>query len=141
MRYPVPDDAVAPCAADPDLFFSPNRKETPQEQKERVEAAKAICADCPFQQPCMEYALRYRVEGIWAGVGGKQRRTIQRKQGIEPEPVMVLARCLTYAGQPPHGTLARTRAHYRAGETPCVECREADRRRHRPENPGKQRAS
>jgi len=33
-----------------------------------------MCANCPLRQPCLEYALREPVDGIWGGTTAKQRR-------------------------------------------------------------------
>ncbi|GAA4893979.1 WhiB family transcriptional regulator [Streptomonospora salina] len=56
-----------PCRQDPDLFFA----EAPAD----VEAAKAICADCPVREQCLADALdRGEPWGVWGGqllVSGK----------------------------------------------------------------------
>ncbi len=56
-----------PCrVADPELFFA----EAPSD----VEAAKALCLDCPLRQECLEGALDRREPwGVWGGelfIGG-----------------------------------------------------------------------
>lgn len=44
-------------------------------------AAKAICARCPVQKPCLAYALDRRLEeGIWGGTTPEQRRVILRQR-------------------------------------------------------------
>ena len=58
---------------DPDLFFPSVSAEIP--------AAKAICADCPVQSECLEYALENRIaHGIWGGSTERQRRLMIRKR-------------------------------------------------------------
>lgn len=43
--------------------------------------AKAICAQCPVQGLCLEYALSVREkEGIWGGATEKERRRIIRQR-------------------------------------------------------------
>lgn len=47
-----------------------------------VEVAKRICATCPVKEPCLEYALDYRIDhGVWGGTSERQRRRILRKRG------------------------------------------------------------
>jgi WhiB family transcriptional regulator, redox-sensing transcriptional regulator len=46
-----------------------------------VEVAKRICATCPVREPCLEYALDYRIDhGVWGGTSERQRRRILRKR-------------------------------------------------------------
>ncbi|MGZ4677460.1 MAG: WhiB family transcriptional regulator [Acidimicrobiia bacterium] len=43
--------------------------------------ARAICAGCPVQAECLEFALADRtVDGIWAGTDDKDRRRIRRER-------------------------------------------------------------
>lgn len=49
-----------PCRLEPDLFFA----EAPAD----VEAAKAICGDCPIKEQCLTDALeRSEPWGVWGG--------------------------------------------------------------------------
>lgn len=42
-----------------------------------VEVAKKICATCPVQEPCLEYALENRIDhGVWGGTSERGRRRI-----------------------------------------------------------------
>jgi WhiB family transcriptional regulator, redox-sensing transcriptional regulator len=42
-----------------------------------VEAARQICATCPVKAPCLEYALRNRIDhGVWGGASERERRRI-----------------------------------------------------------------
>lgn len=46
-----------------------------------VEVAKRICADCPVQGECLEYALEQRIDhGVWGGTSERQRRRILKKR-------------------------------------------------------------
>lgn len=74
-----------PCRRDPDLWFA----EAPAE----LERAKALCADCPIKQPCLEGALsRGEPWGVWGGeifergavVARKRPRGRPRKNAAEP---------------------------------------------------------
>jgi WhiB family redox-sensing transcriptional regulator len=48
-----------------------------------VEVAKRICEDCAVKAPCLEYALRNRIDhGVWGGASERQRRRILKKRKI-----------------------------------------------------------
>jgi WhiB family transcriptional regulator, redox-sensing transcriptional regulator len=43
----------------------------------RESEAKRICAGCPVQRECLEYALRVREPfGIWGGLNETERRAL-----------------------------------------------------------------
>jgi WhiB family transcriptional regulator, redox-sensing transcriptional regulator len=74
-----------PCRRDPDLFFA--------EAPEDIEAAKALCVDCPVREQCLAEAIERREpHGVWGGqlfiagqiVARKRPRGRPRKN---PEPV------------------------------------------------------
>jgi len=57
---------------DADLFFPDTRSDEQQ--------AVAICATCPVQMECLEYALEADIRfGIWGGLNEKQRRPLARR--------------------------------------------------------------
>jgi WhiB family transcriptional regulator, redox-sensing transcriptional regulator len=48
-----------------------------------VDVARRICATCPVQGPCLEYALRNRVDhGVWGGTSDRERRRIARQRRL-----------------------------------------------------------
>lgn len=48
-----------------------------------VEAARRICAGCPVQQPCLDYALSQRIDhGVWGGTSERERRRIQKRRRL-----------------------------------------------------------
>ena len=48
-----------------------------------VEVAKRICATCPVNEPCLEYALENRIDhGVWGGTSERQRRRILKSRRI-----------------------------------------------------------
>lgn len=54
------EDVDVPCRTDPELFFA----ESPQD----VEAAKAVCRECPVMAECLAAALdRQEPWGVWGG--------------------------------------------------------------------------
>jgi WhiB family transcriptional regulator, redox-sensing transcriptional regulator len=46
-----------------------------------VRAAKAVCAECPVRQPCLEYALKWNhLSGVWGGLSERERRLVRRRR-------------------------------------------------------------
>lgn len=73
---PAPQLPDAACAEypDPDAFFpnwaDPNR------------VAERVCAFCPVQIACLEYALANgEIYGVWGGLNAQQRHTLMRERG------------------------------------------------------------
>ena len=53
-----------------------------------VEIARRICAECPVKEPCLEYALRNRIDhGVWGGASERERRRIARRRRLEAAAV------------------------------------------------------
>ena len=68
---------VASCRdTDPDLFFPIG---TTGPALEQIEAARAVCMECPAQEPCLEFALATNQEsGVWGGTSEEERRKLRR---------------------------------------------------------------
>jgi WhiB family transcriptional regulator, redox-sensing transcriptional regulator len=48
-----------------------------------VDIARQICQDCPVKTPCLEYALRNRIDhGVWGGASERERRRILRQRRV-----------------------------------------------------------
>lgn len=63
---------------DPELFFPIGTTGIAHEQ---VNAAKRICARCPVQEECLEFALASNQDaGIWGGLTEDERRTLKRSR-------------------------------------------------------------
>lgn len=59
------------------VFFPPSQFERKEDKLEREERAKAICAECPVQKECLEYALAIREQhGIWGGLNEVERKQL-----------------------------------------------------------------
>lgn len=68
------------CAqADPELWFS----DFYHEQQKAI----AICQHCPLQEPCLQYAIENKVDGIWGGMRESSRRDARRKLGVKAKPM------------------------------------------------------
>ena len=49
-----------------------------------VDHARRICATCPVQAPCLEYALEQRIDhGVWGGASERERRRILKRRRME----------------------------------------------------------
>lgn len=127
--------APAPCLeVDPELSFPINEGGRRGNGKDAREAqAKKICANCPLtiKQECLEVAMRTEGNasassryGVFGGLDGEERHALAKERKEERTESPHTA---------DHGTQARSRAHRRAGETPCGPClaAESEARRHR----------
>jgi hypothetical protein len=61
----------------------------PKEHKDitYIVDARALCAECPVQPQCLEYALEFPaadMHGVWAGLTSRQLAAEQRRRGIRP---------------------------------------------------------
>ena len=64
------------CAKEPPALFFPS-------DGAGVEVARRICAGCPVQQECLEYALRNRIDhGVWGGCSERERRRILKRRRL-----------------------------------------------------------
>jgi WhiB family redox-sensing transcriptional regulator len=81
---PAPVDAEswrgdAACrSVDPDLFFPIG---TTGLALDHIAAAKAVCAGCSVQVPCLEFAIESNQDsGVWGGTSEEERRTLRRQR-------------------------------------------------------------
>ena len=52
-----------------------------------VDRARKICATCPVQSPCLEYALEQRIDhGVWGGTSERERRRILKRRRVAVLP-------------------------------------------------------
>ena len=65
----------AACTGQAELFFSETRKSVARKAKE-------VCAKCPVQRECLEYAIAEDEIGIWGGKTTNERRKIRRKRNL-----------------------------------------------------------
>jgi WhiB family transcriptional regulator, redox-sensing transcriptional regulator len=72
-KIPAWRQRAACRGVDPDIFYPVSDEE--------AEDAKAICAICPAQQACLEWALSHREhDGVWGGATERERRRIIRRR-------------------------------------------------------------
>ena len=65
----------AACAGiDSEVFFPTSEEEPASEE------AKAICAECPVREACLQYALATnQAAGVWGGLDAGDRRRMRRR--------------------------------------------------------------
>ena len=62
---------------DPSLFFPVGVTGAAVDQ---IAAAKGICAGCPVQSDCLEFAITTNQEfGVWGGTSEDERRVLRRQ--------------------------------------------------------------
>ncbi len=62
---------------DPELFFPIGNTGPALMQLAR---AKRVCAGCPVQSLCLEWALLAGIDhGVWGGLGEEERRSLKRR--------------------------------------------------------------
>jgi len=69
--------AVGNCREEPPTTFFPS-------DGVGVDIARKICATCDVKAPCLEYALRNRIDhGVWGGTSERERRRIARQRRLD----------------------------------------------------------
>jgi WhiB family redox-sensing transcriptional regulator len=73
---------LAACQSyDPELFFPIGKAGLGRAEMQR---AKTVCAGCPVQQACLDFALKTGQEfGIWGGYDEDERRVLRRARRLE----------------------------------------------------------
>jgi WhiB family redox-sensing transcriptional regulator len=77
--------AFAVCRGeDSTYFYAPSYFEKPEQKRAREAVAKALCAQCPVREECLEFALETREShGIWGGLNEMERRALLRRRARE----------------------------------------------------------
>lgn len=80
MEIPLVADwqELAACrASDPTLFFPVG---TTGPAVEQIARAVAVCATCPVEDTCLQYALETNQEsGVWGGYAEEDRRRLRKR--------------------------------------------------------------
>ena len=67
------------------LFFGPDGERRP-EREIREAKAEAVCASCPVQAQCLDYALGNSIKhGIWGGLNEEERARERRRRARRPD--------------------------------------------------------
>jgi hypothetical protein len=74
----VLDLSQASCVGtDPEAFFKEGGPPTTEHR-----LAKRVCMGCPEREPCLEWALRHELYGIWGGTSAPERKAMRVELGI-----------------------------------------------------------
>ncbi len=90
VRLPDWREQAACRDTDPDLFFPVG---TTGPALEQIEAAKAVCRQCPAQSDCLDFALSTNQDsGVWGGTSEEERRKLRkawvaRQRALQPAAV------------------------------------------------------
>ena len=64
---------------DPELFFPVG---TTGPAVRQLKEAKRVCAGCPVQSLCLEWAMLAGIDhGVWGGLSEDERRALMRRSG------------------------------------------------------------
>lgn len=70
------DDAAC-SQTDPEVFFPDSRGDT---LRHHESAARSVCAHCPVQRTCLQWALEQRIEfGVWGGMTERERAVVLKR--------------------------------------------------------------
>ena len=108
---------------DPELFFAADGMRTTDRRRREAEA-KAICDTCPVQPHCRQYALNYRLIGVWGATSDEDREQIRQKQR-KATPINQRTRLKPATTRAGCGTANGHRNHDRNGEKRCDPCEAA----------------
>ena len=72
-------DGAACIGLDPELFFPTNNISPTIE-----DLLKKTCLRCPIFDACLDYSLKVKVDGWWAGTSDKERVQLRKFFGITP---------------------------------------------------------
>lgn len=82
---PYPDTSEAPCTeVGVEPFFTIDHEDISKSSRNYLDegAAKRICAGCPVQQECLNWALHHERYGIWGGTNPREREILRIKKRI-----------------------------------------------------------
>ena len=77
---------------DSSLFFHPWGERGPT-RDQRIELAKAVCAECPVSDACRRHALSVQEPyGVWGGLSEDDRLVLLRRQRRPPKVALPASR-------------------------------------------------
>jgi len=86
-----------PCKGKTNLFFPPlverdigrPLKEQTEKRVKFEQRAIKICARCPYQEPCLDWALKHEVFGIWGGTTSLYRKELRKERKVTLKNITV----------------------------------------------------
>ncbi|MER6942529.1 WhiB family transcriptional regulator [Nonomuraea sp. NPDC000554] len=122
------------------LFFGPDAERQP-ERDVRERKAKALCAQCPVRNECLNYALdRPEKYGTWGGRNPDERETDRRRISRrasyhrakpEPEQPVTEKRCTRCYMVKPLSAFRNDKSHRDGLHSACKTCSNGAQRRRR----------
>jgi WhiB family redox-sensing transcriptional regulator len=84
-KYPnFEEHGVPPCATiDPNLYFP--ERDSGFSRTPEYKTIKRICMSCPYQKPCLQWALDNHEIGVWGGTTANDRRLIRQRMRLREE--------------------------------------------------------
>jgi hypothetical protein len=79
-EYPEFDGSQVCAQTDPDLWF-------PTSEKQTGRIAKNLCRSCIWLTPCLKYALRHEVVGVWGATTERERAQMRKQLDITAIPL------------------------------------------------------
>lgn len=76
MKPPRTDDVILPCTVAPDAYYPT------QGGGRETRIARWLCARCPVQERCADWAIRHEAHGTWAGLSENERAAIRARRHI-----------------------------------------------------------
>jgi hypothetical protein len=70
---------------DTEIFFLPDKPGVTRYPP----VLSSICASCEVKVECLEYALKWDVQGWWGGTSESDRRHLRNSLGIEPQSILM----------------------------------------------------
>lgn len=71
---------VIACTNYPDAFYPDHSEEGSREWRWAVDT----CKQCPIQQQCAEYGIKWEMYGIWGGLSPRQRMALRSRRAGRP---------------------------------------------------------
>lgn len=82
MKYPDFEDAACRHLG-VEFFFKEDSEGNPTSYDDgELKAVRRMCADCPINDTCLQWALHHERHGVWAGTVPHERVVLRRKLGI-----------------------------------------------------------
>lgn len=81
----------ATCRDEPlELFFGPDRHESPEQKQDRESRAKMFCSGCPVRTECLDYSITQPEKyGTWGGLNEDERASERRRRMRRHQPSQV----------------------------------------------------
>ena len=80
--YPQYDETRHCNGMDMELFYEDILDRRAAVRSKTIHTLKETCNDCPFLDPCFNWAIHHEAHGFWAGTTGFERKELRKKLNI-----------------------------------------------------------